>query len=1011
MIVTSKCAACGYEPLSTGTPPADCPNCGAKCTPALASIATAQVTLVEGPLAPGTPERHPSSSARLRAGGPLPNAIDGFEIISLLGYGGMGSVYLAYEPLLDREVALKVLARIDDDTVRARSTARFLSEAVLTGKLGHAGIIPIFRVGFDPFQGYYYTMRYVKGRTLFEIVQLLATKDPAVCETFSLNRLLTIFLRVCEAIGFAHRHGIVHRDIKPSNIMIADFGEVFVVDWGLAKATTSAGMPATQLETAAAEKLAECRRKRGTATQMFLRRDERAPGRPTSYLKQLQNARPETLQRHVTQHDQILGTPGYLSPEQGAGKSEITFASDVYSLGVSLYEILSLTLPVEGKTTEELVARTIVGQLIPIKQRPEALRLPDALCEIINRALALKPEDRYPSAKEMAEELSVYLEGKATWKPVASDTFSAEKLSAIWQVVNGSAIPAANSLAIEPESKMRCIQFPMGDFRCECEFWAGAAAARWAFVFGISEILPNAVIEPRYELRIGVEERPFIELIRNGARVQRRFDLRLQADQVYRLKVEMEASHLRVWIEGREYLDYNDVFPQTGGAIELGAGPARLSVASFSLVSRGAPLHLSFMVLPDGLYRTGRFAEARHLYRHLASSHPDREEGLIALYKAGLCSTAIQDMQSAFTEFTRLEGTMYDHCCALGLAQIGLQDGNIDWAWEALKNGYRRNREQEIGHEMWFALLSLVERLDQSHAEEKIRRFRELLADLDPAPHEAAQLTFELLDLLQQTLGDPAVRAEAIKLLQQFDKKPQVISEALLALARAGIDRAALPVAAPALDAMIKRRMRDCDTARFYLLRAEISIASRDFDAAAGQLRDAMLDAGPGSSIGRWAKGWQILLHYLRGNYQQALTEIHEFQVRQRRSLASQTVYFRLLEALAYLGKGQQASASAAFRGCAELGGLWGQTAHHALSGQPPAMLVNALPGVRSSQLAEALFLAAEAIFRSGNSELAMKHYQFAQDAPYDRAMTQSLIEMRLAEISRGGRAAKDRQC
>src|SRR5205807_3656894 len=105
-------------------------------------------------------------SSRRVAAGALPRSIDGYEILSLLGFGGMGAVYLAYEPLLDRVVALKLLALDPSGDARAAGIERFLSEAVLTGKLGHAGIIPIYRTGFDSSYGYYYTMRYVAGQTL-----------------------------------------------------------------------------------------------------------------------------------------------------------------------------------------------------------------------------------------------------------------------------------------------------------------------------------------------------------------------------------------------------------------------------------------------------------------------------------------------------------------------------------------------------------------------------------------------------------------------------------------------------------------------------------------------------------------------------------------------------------------------------------------------------------------------------------------------------------------------------
>src|SRR5262249_10512362 len=159
--------------------------------------------------------------------------------------------------------------------------------------------------------------------------------------------------------------------------------------------------------------------------------------------------------------------------------------------------------------------------------------------------------------------------------------------------------------------------------------------------------------------------------------------------------------------------------------------------------SRGAPIHVPFTMLPDRLYRSRRYAEARELYRQLADSHPDREEGLLASYKAGLCSTELKDTQAAFGEFTRLEGTMYDHPCALGMANVGVLDGNIEWAWTALKAAYRQERPAEIKAEVWFALLGLVESLKKEQSAEKARLLREILTDVRPDPEEMGQVTFE----------------------------------------------------------------------------------------------------------------------------------------------------------------------------------------------------------------------------------------------------------------------------
>ena len=778
----------------------------------------------------------PDSSARMQPS--LPKSIDGYEILSHIGAGGMGAVYLAYEPLLDRKVALKVLfQRQDEEEARARTVARFLSEAVLTGKLCHAGIIPIYRVGHDPFHGYYYTMRYVKGRTLAEIQALLKSKDAKAIEHYTLPRLLTIALRVCEAIAFAHRQGVIHRDIKPGNIIVAEFGEVLVLDWGLAKRTNAEA--ATPDETAeVAARLSECRQRRQTTSEIFLLRDKK---RGTSRLQQLQAIRPVpgSDSTKMTQANQILGTPGYLSPEQAVGEEELTPASDVYSLGATLYELLTGRMPVESGNGNAMAMATAMGNIIPIYDCAEAARVPRALCEMVMRALSLKPGERFRDAGELAETLSLYLEGRAAWKTLAEDKMNGMQLAEIWKTTGGEPRTEGADLILSAPAEMHCTRYSLGDFRCAFNVCAAATNPAWVLSLNIGEV-SGEQIDPCYILRMGVEDRPFVELLRNGKRVQRRLDFRLQSAQIYRLRIELEGGHIRMWVDQRKCIDYLDVFPQTGGAISLKAGRGELHLQNFELHSRGAPLNLTFMALPDRLFRRGRHAEARELYRQLAASHPDREEGLLALYKAGLCSTALDDTQTAFNEFTKLEGTMYDHCCALGLASIGMLDGSIDFAWEALKNGYRKHRAAKIRTEMWFALLNLIETLDATRGSEQVQRRQELLDELDPEPHETGQLTFDLLDNLQRNEGFPALRAEAIRLLKKFPDNLTLVNEALFGLCRAGIDEPSVALASAALDTVMKKRSCEGGIARLHLIRAELLIASDRLDEADSHLREAI---------------------------------------------------------------------------------------------------------------------------------------------------------------------------
>jgi serine/threonine protein kinase/tetratricopeptide (TPR) repeat protein len=899
----------------------------------------------------------------------------------------MGTVYLAYDSLLDREVALKVLPR-EPGKVDPQFSARFLAEAVLTGKLSHAGIVPIYSVGHDPEYGYYYTMRKLCGTTLGQIIDKLSARDPKTIEEFPLTRRLAIFSRVCEALSSAHRHGIIHRDIKPANIMVGEFGEVFVLDWGLAKDITPGGRQDAQAD----PQFQERRRKRDASTRMFLSKDEnRTPGR--SYLQQLRETRPVVDKggsTHVTRFAQIMGTPGYLSPEQGNGASNITPASDVYSLGVVLYELLVSQSPIEGSDPDTVIAKTVMGQIVPLNERPEAAHVSKRLQEIVNRALATDPVNRFADAGEIGAEIALYMEGKTPWRLIAQDNLRAQPEETLWKYDSTLSNLSSEGFQLNAGARMFCRNHSKGDFRCNLEFWSQVANQPWVFNLGIAEPAGaggNAENKALYNFRIGSSARPFIELLHNGKCVQRRLDVRLQSGQRYILRIELELDYLRLWIDDKKCIEYREIFPQPGGAIELHCESGSIGLQDFQLFSRGAPLNLSFMVLPDRLFQMGRFTEARELYRQLSVSHPDREEGLIGHFKAGLCSTKLGDQQDAFGEFTKLENTALDHCCALGFAEVGMLDGNVEWAWQALKNGFQRHRARQVRGDLWFALLSVIEHLPANLAEEKISRYRELVAELDPEPQELGRATFDLLDHVHRKDGIAATRAEVLRLLQSNSDKVHVMVEALLAIGRTGVGTKDVPVLKDALEKVLQHKHGESTQTRLLLLRAELCLATGDYNGAAVNLRDVTHIAPGGGAEALWARCWQLLLLYLKGDFQTAITQSHEVLARYRRFKYNLVGYVRLLEALSYLGKRHPGNAQSAFNAAATVDCIWGWAAQAVIDKSLPAALYLRGEKCAPNQLVEALFLVGEAHKLGGDPELAESCFELCLKPPFERAM------------------------
>lgn len=295
----------------------------------------------------------------------VPPGLKRYTGLREMARGATAQLQSAFDPVTGRTVVIKKL--LPETRFDRGERRRLLREARVTAQLQHPNTVPVYDIGEDDIDGVYFIMKRISGENLFEILKRIARGDEQAIHDFPISRRLSMVVDACQALAYAHARGVIHRDVKPENMWVGNFGEVILLDWGVAKVWGHA--------------------------------DDNAPIRQSSLpvRSEIETTQLQTL----TGGGQRPGTPLYMSPEQIVGNRTIDERSDVFSVGVVLYEVMAIREPFRGKTIDETFENIRHKEIEPPSERSPQNKIPKAVDAIVGKALQKRPEKRYQSMREL----------------------------------------------------------------------------------------------------------------------------------------------------------------------------------------------------------------------------------------------------------------------------------------------------------------------------------------------------------------------------------------------------------------------------------------------------------------------------------------------------------------------------------------------------------------------------------------------------------------------------------
>lgn len=548
----------------------------------------------------------------------IQGSIGQYLLLSSIAKGGMGEVFLAFDTVSGRRVALK---RIRPDFVSSPLLKqRFLKEARITSQLIHPAIIPIYNIHIDG-DLIYYTMPYVQGTTLRELLK--KARDEEDLPHTSITALTRIFLSITQAIAYAHSRGVLHRDIKPENIIIGPYGQVIILDWGLTK-------PITEIEEALPEQA-------------------------------------DTLAH--TKVGKLVGTIAYMAPERAEHKPS-TIQTDIFSLGVILYQILTLTLPFKRKSIDAFLTHAHEEQYMPPEARAPYRDVPRALSELVKMCLEKDPAKRIGSCDEIVEHIENYLEGRSEWFFVSSlqpDRFSD------WQIHENilfSTYPFKRREQSDWYRLMISSQLFADNIRLEMHVTLDKAANGIGILLAVPVEKERTTLTDGYCLWLSTKRDAdhTTMLLRSSILVTELPHVALSPEKQHEIILQKTDKDISLLIDGNESFHHTCHVPVVGPHIGLIVQDGHFSLSSLQVFTGSQNIMVNCLAVPDAFLAAHAYEKAYASYNRLAELFPGHAEEREALFRAGIALLERARKQSdpaereanlnlALAQFQKLRGT------------------------------------------------------------------------------------------------------------------------------------------------------------------------------------------------------------------------------------------------------------------------------------------------------------------------------------------------------------------